>query len=132
MRWPWKGFLPILSGPVHCGPVFAGSAHCKADADLISGGTLVELKTNLGTRRPGGDRYCSLPRETLYQVLCYALFDHPDEYGITRVGVYSARYGAWHVWSLGGLLSELAGCAVDVAGERDVLWRLLTCPAAAA
>jgi hypothetical protein len=113
--------LPVLAergGPVHVGPTFAGSVDLAADADLIAGGLLLELKVNLGDRRSDGRRRCSLDRLTLYELLGYLLLDYENAYRIEALGVYSARYAHLAIWPLAELLDVLAGGPVDLAQAR--------------
>lgn len=107
------------------GPTFDGSKLLKADADLIAGGALVDLKTSAGRCRTDGTRYASLKREDLWQMVCYALMDFSDSYGIAEIGVYAARYGNLTVWPLSDLLAELRGSSVDLAEEREALANVL-------
>jgi hypothetical protein len=116
-----RELVPALDergGPVHVGPTFAGSLDLAADADLIAGGLLLELKVNLGDRRSDGRRRCSLDRQTVYELLGYLLLDYEDAYGVEALGVYSARYGHLAIWPLAELLNVLAGGSVDLAQER--------------
>lgn len=107
------------------GPRFAGSELMNADADLIAGGLLIELKTALGGKRADGTRRASLEASTLHQLLGYVLLDFGDEYGLREVGLYSARYGHFATWRLGELLDGLAGRSVDLAAERQAFHALL-------
>ncbi|MGL5851557.1 MAG: hypothetical protein ACRCZD_12315 [Phycicoccus sp.] len=118
--------LPQLGRPLHLGPTFDGSSLCSADADLIADGLLLDIKTRLGsTNARSGERYDNLPLLDIYQVLAYALFDYSDTYRITKVGIYSARYGTLVTWPISDTLETLAGEPVDLARERSVVWRLL-------
>jgi hypothetical protein len=113
--------LPALAargGPVHVGPTFAGSVDLAADADLIAGGLLLELKVNLGDRRSDGRRRCSLDRQTVYELLGYLLLDYENAYRVEALGVYSARYAHLAIWPLAELLDVLAGGPVDLAQAR--------------
>lgn len=111
---------------VDIGPEFDGSRLCAADADLICDGLLLELKTHLGAlNKRTGARPDRLPLTDLYQVVTYALFDHSDTYAIRSLGIYSARYGALVVWVLADALETMAGDVVNLADEREVVWRLL-------
>lgn len=119
--------LPSCRPPYHLGPTFAGSHVLKADADLIAGGILLELKVSIGTRRQSdGTRYDQLKRQTLHQLLGYLLLDWDDRYRIRALGVYSARYGRLMVWPLTELLPRLAERPVDLAEERRLFQELLT------
>ncbi|MGV9822984.1 hypothetical protein [Nocardia xishanensis] len=111
---------------VALGPTFAASRLCAADADIIVDGTLIELKTRLGNRnKKSGLRSDSLPRNDIYQLLGYVLFDTVDQYQLTEVAMYSARYGTLHRWPLQQLLDTLAGEPVDLTAERATVWNLL-------
>jgi hypothetical protein len=105
--------LPTLAtrqGVWATGPVFAGSAIMPGDADLVAGGLLMELKTTI--KRP------SLGVTDLWQVLGYVCMDYADEFGITDVAVFSARYGYLAQWNLDVLLPQLAGRSVTAAELR--------------
>ncbi|MFC4373008.1 hypothetical protein ACFO5K_02745 [Nocardia halotolerans] len=118
--------LPHLHPPSYPGPTFDASVLCNADADLISAGTLIDLKTHLGPKHQRtGLRADSLTGTDLYQLITYALFDHTDTYGLTDVGIYSARYAHLATWPLQPLLTTLAGTPIDLAEERETVWTLL-------
>jgi hypothetical protein len=93
------------------GPVFAGSQIMPGDADLVAGGLLVELKTT--TKKP------SLAVTDLWQVLGYVFMDYVDEFAVTDVALFSARYGYLAQWDLSVLLPLLAGRPVTAAGLRS-------------
>jgi hypothetical protein len=99
------------------GPTFAGSEIMRADADLIGGGLLTELKTT--NKKP------SLGVTDLWQLLGYVLMDYIDQYAITDVTLFSARYGYLAQWNLGMLLPQLAGRPVTLAGLRAEFRELL-------
>jgi hypothetical protein len=112
--------IPALSGRSGwwaIGPVFAGSAIMRGDADLIAAGLLTELKTT--ARKP------SLGVTDAWQVIGYALMDYTDEFGITDVAIFHARYGYLAQWNLDALLTELAGRPVTAAGLRAEFRALL-------
>lgn len=113
------------STPMILGPTFAGSHHCPADADLIAGRSLIDLKCTIGKKRSSGARYIALDRTVIYQLVAYALFDYIDEYDIDTIGLYSARYGHFIQWSLLDALERLAGRAVSLAEERGLVQGLL-------
>jgi hypothetical protein len=105
--------LPALGarrGLWTAGPEFAGSAILGGDADLIAGGLLIELKTT--SQKP------SLGIAGLWQVLGYVLMDYADEFAITDVALFSARYGYLAQWNLGTLLRQLAGRPVTAGALR--------------
>ncbi len=112
--------LPVLAlhqGRWHLGPTFTGSALMNADADLITGGLLLDLKTNFKF---------SLGVAVIFQVIGYALLDFDDVYRLTEVGVFSARYAHLATWDLSTLLDELAGHSVGLSAIRQEFRILLT------
>lgn len=105
--------LPALAardGLWAIGPVFAGSQIMPGDADLIAGGLLIELKT-VG-KKP------SLGVTDLWQILGYVLMDYDDEFAVTDLALFSARYGYLAQWNLSTLLPQLAGVPVTAAALR--------------
>lgn len=110
-------------GPTWLGPVFAGSRLMPADADVVVGHTLLELKTVLGRKTATG-RKAALDGLTLYQLLGYVLHDHDDAHEITSVALYQARYGHLAVWRLDRLLHDLADRQVDLQALRQ-RWALM-------
>jgi hypothetical protein len=111
-----QNLLPQLVPPFHLAPEFDGSCWCAADADLIAGGLLLDIKVVIPPR---------LEREQLDQLLGYTLFDFSDKYQITDIGIYSARYGWLVTWSLDQILEPLAGEPVDLAELRGQVKQLL-------
>ncbi|GAA1740892.1 hypothetical protein [Microbacterium paludicola] len=121
-----SALLPHLDRPLVIGPTFDGSVLCSADADVIAGDLLVDLKTKLGAKNSRtGERADQLDLLQLRQVVSYALFDRSDSFQIRRVGLYSARYGHLAIWSLGTLLDTLADAHVDLQALREDVWRAL-------
>lgn len=112
--------------PMTLGPTFAGSRQCSADADLIAGGALIDLKCTVGKRNSAGVRYIALDRTVIYQLVAYALFDYIDKYNIEAIGLYSARYGHFIQWPLQDVLDSLAGRRTSLAEERRRVQELLT------
>lgn len=104
-------------GPTWLSPTFAGSRPMAADADLIVGHTLVEIKTSLGTKTTRG-RSASLSGLLLYQLLGYVLHDHDDAHQLTHLALYQARYGHLALWRIDRLLHELADQPVDLPTLR--------------
>jgi hypothetical protein len=98
------------------GPTFAGSAFISTDADLIAAGLLLDLKTSLKF---------TLPKQDLFQLVGYALLDFDDEYGVTEVGLFSARYAYLATWLLSTLLEDLAGHKIDLQSTRQEFHELL-------
>lgn len=105
------------AGPTWLGPVFASSTLIPADADLVVGHTLVELKTVRGRKTPTG-RMAALDGVTLFQLLGYVLHDTDDAHQITSLGLYQARYGHLAIWNLDRLLHRLADHTVDLPALR--------------
>ena len=102
--------LAIPGAPVVAGPTFTGSGDIGgADADLLVGSTLVELKTR---------GKLELQQRHLHQLVAYALLDYDDNYGIKELAWYSARHGALVRLTLTDVLTALAGGPVDIATLR--------------
>ena len=99
------------------GPVFAGSEIMPGDADLVAGGLLIELKTT--SKKP------SLGVTDLWQILGYVFMDYVDEFAVTDVALFSARYGYLTQWNLDMLLSRLAGGPVAATELRAEFRALL-------
>jgi hypothetical protein len=86
----------------HAGPDFAGSTDVGgADADLILGGLLIDVKGTVAPSR--------LRKPEFYQLLGYTLLDYDDEYGIDRLGFYLSRFGRLITWPVGEYLALLGG-----------------------
>lgn len=100
------------------GPTFVGSFDVPADADIIVGDLLLEMKTQIGPKKQDGSRYMPLNRVTLDQLLGYLLLDYTDQYQIRQIGIYQARYAHLAVWPVQTLLDELAGTETDLAALR--------------
>jgi hypothetical protein len=98
------------------GPTFTGSQLIKADADLVAGGLLLDLKTS---------SKLSLAVTDLFQVIGYALLDFEDAYRVAELGIFAARYGYLAAWEQDDVLKELAGHEVDLHAVRDEFRRLL-------
>ena len=113
--------LPPLAarpGPWSLGPVFSGSALIGgADGDLIAAGLLVDLKTSAKL---------TLTVNDLFQVIGYALLDFDDDYKLTELGIFSARYAYLATWNLGELLADLAGHPVSLQATRQEFRQLLS------
>jgi hypothetical protein len=86
-------------------------------ADFIRGGLLLDCKS---TPMPG-----KLGRDEIYQLAGYLLLDYPDEFGISRVGLYLSRQGATITWDAGEFL-RLLGCVSPLPELREQLRRYLT------
>jgi hypothetical protein len=112
--------LPRLAGYPgrwHLGPTFTGSALMRADADLITAGLLLDLKT---------DSKFSLGITVMFQVIGYALLDFDDVYRLTELGIFSARYAHLATWDFGALLDQLAGHSVSLADTRQEFQSILS------
>lgn len=92
-------------------PVFAQSTSVGgADADLISDGTLLEIKTTINPRIDGG---------WIRQLLGYLLLDTHGEFAISSIGLYLARQGRLMAWPLPEALEILTGRPdVDLVAAR--------------
>jgi hypothetical protein len=62
-----ESLYPQLSGALTLGPAFEGSRLRKAEAGVISGGLLLEIKTDTGGNRSGDGHYDRLPGNVLHQ-----------------------------------------------------------------
>jgi hypothetical protein len=98
------------------GPTFIGSELINADADLVAGGLLLDLKTSSKS---------SLAVTDLFQVIGYALLDFEDAYRVAELGIFAARYGYLAAWELDDLLDALAGREMHISAVRDKFRRLL-------
>ncbi|MGK3957664.1 hypothetical protein ACLKOZ_15910 [Arthrobacter sp. R4] len=78
-----------------------------ADADWAVGDLLVELKTREEITSPW-------IRDTLFQLLGYALLDLDDSLGIRRLGILLPRQPYFAVWTLDELLGEDASEALPI------------------
>lgn len=97
----------------HNGPTFTGSTDVgAADADLIAGDLLLDVKATINPRR--------LAHADFYQLISYALLDYDDDYDIRRVGFYLARFGQLIMWDVGEYLAML-GCTDSLDEVRTRL-----------
>lgn len=94
----WQTQANFMTEPkVILNPTFSGSrALGGADADLIVGSQLIDIKSSIKNE---------LSRAHLLQVLGYCLADWDDEYELTSAGIYFARQGVSIVWPLEALCS---------------------------
>ena len=89
----------LLRLPSVLNPRFDGSADVGgADADMIVGGTLIDIKTS----RQGGIR-----SDWIWQLLGYVLLDYSDRHRIDSIGLYMARQGELIKWDLEDALRGL-------------------------
>ena len=63
--------------------------------------------------------------DEIYQIAGYLLLDHPDEFGIKRVGLDLSRQGAMITWDVDEFL-RLLGSVRPLPQLRDQLKRHLT------
>ncbi|MGW2214134.1 hypothetical protein ACWCSD_04030 [Nonomuraea sp. NPDC001684] len=99
------------------GTTFDGSSDLSADADLITAGTLIDIKS---TRRVH-----DFPLPTVYQLLGYVLMDYSDSYRIDAVGVYLSRAGTLVTWPLEDYLALLGARRRDLDQLRAAFAQLL-------
>lgn len=93
-----------LSNTAILNPTFEGSRDVGgADADMILGSCLIEIKTVVRAR---------IERNWLFQLLGYVLLDYNDEYRLSSAGVYLARQGILVKWPLRYLIGGLSGSTV--------------------
>ncbi len=83
-----------------------------AEAELILGGTVVDLKVTATTKTRLRD---------LHQVLAVALLDTDDAWGVTHVAVAPVRFGLLVRWDLAELLDTMAAKPVELADLRAAL-----------
>ena len=99
----WKfydGYNDLLRQPSVLNPNFEnGHLVGGADADLIAGGTLIEIKT---TKTP------IIRSNMIWQLLGYALMDRFDKYGIQSIGLYMTRQGVLFQWNLEEIVRRLS------------------------
>lgn len=96
----------LAGRPTVLNPTFEGSGDMSgADADLIVGDCLIEIKSTIQLK---------LRDPVLLQLLGYVLLDYFDEYCIRSVGLYLARHGVLLRWSL----TQLIGSAGDIHSLR--------------
>lgn len=103
--------VPYLANPTFVGSLDVGGA----DADMLIGDVLVELKT---TKALDG----AALRSALLQLVGYCLLDYDDTCGIRQVGVYFARQElvrTWPVWMLVFPPAEVVAWANAGTGPDD-------------
>lgn len=106
----------FLTQPAILNPTFQGSDDVGgADADLIVGGCLIELKSS---RR-------NLASKDIYQAIGYCLLDYEDKYGINAVSVYRSRYGINHCWEIDDFLTRAMQQPEGLPDVRDKLRQAL-------
>ncbi len=100
----------LLESEIVANPTFAASAFVGgADADLIAGHRLIDVKTVTASQ---------IERLDLWQILGYVLLDTNQQYRVDEVGLYFSRHGVQVVWTVEGLLLLMAGQRVSVDEAR--------------
>ena len=95
----YEKYKDRLSDTAHLNPNFQGSRDIGgADADLILGDCLLELKTTVNPE---------ITNSTLYQLLGYVLLDYEDEYELKEIGIYLTRQATTLRWDLSEILDRL-------------------------
>ena len=95
-------------------PNFTGSfAVGGADADLICGNTLIDIKTT----------WRGVQSTDLYQIIGYALLDLYEEYEIDNVALLMTRQGTPLKWSLDTICKELG--SVTFLEFKKKVWQYL-------
>ena len=98
--------LPYILNPTFDGSIAIGGA----DADLIVGGTLIDIKTSI---KPQIAAYF------IRELLGYTLLDYSDRYHIDSIGLYMSRQGILFKWSLDEVIADLCpGQPPSIAGLR--------------
>jgi hypothetical protein len=122
-----QALIPRLpKGLVTSGPTFDGSKDLSADADMIVGDTLVEMKATQGAQAlVDGTKPVRVERTDIYQMLGYLLMDYSDRYRIRNIGFYAIRFEYYKTWNVDEFLSRLAGRSVDLAEARSRFRMLL-------
>jgi hypothetical protein len=95
-----------------CGPLFAGTADVKADADFITDGLLIDCKAITRPHRLG--------QEEVLQLAGYLLLDYDNRYDIREVAFYLTRQGALICWTVPEFLSTL-GARTPLPALRTAL-----------
>lgn len=125
-----SALLPRLRDPLHLAPTFdlthlGPDQRLAAEADLITNGFLLDVKSNMGVKNKRGERPDALKPEHIYQLLGYALLDYSNAFDITSIGIFSARYGQIHEWSLAEVLDAASDTSFDLTAARQLIWDLL-------
>jgi hypothetical protein len=105
----WRSHEALTREHAVLNPTFAGSLDVGgADADLIIGGCLLDIKTTvkIGFRS-----------DWLYQLLGYVLLDYDNEYCIHEVALYFARQGVLLRWPLDKFLPLVTNQKAPSLGE---------------
>jgi len=115
----YDGQTELIGESAVLNPTFAGSRDVGgADADLIVGGCLMDIKATVNP--------IPLKPLDLSQIVCYALLDYDDQYAIESVGIYLARQALLIRWRLADLVFVLNGGRSSVEALRHDLREVLT------
>lgn len=104
--------MPRILNPNFVASPFLGGA----DADLILGNRLIDIKTV---------RSAEANRQYLWQLAGYVLSDLENLYEIDEVGFYFARHGIQLTWKVNDFFNHLAGKSVNIASMREEFAELL-------
>jgi hypothetical protein len=122
--------IPNLTGPFSLGPTFdlsklGPTQRIAAEADLVAGGLLIDIKTTLAPKNKVGLRPDVLKADNVHQLLGYALLDYSNQYNIDRLGIFSARYGKLTEWPLERVTSLMSGGKFDFTAARQEVWDIM-------
>ncbi len=108
----------LFSKPMIPNPSFTGSGDVGgADADLIVGNCLIDIKTTKSKR---------LSRTMAYQLVGYALLDYEDKYRIETLGFYLSRVPVLITWPVDKAIATMSNGLETLSGLRSDLKSLLT------
>lgn len=111
-----EGFLAseareLCGRHVAANPTFAGSRDVGgADADIIIGSTLIEVKTT---------KSVTARKEWIYQLLGYLLLDYDNAFELDGAGFYASRVPDLIVWPVDELLSMLGAGSTTLEELRQ-------------
>jgi len=103
-----------------------GRPPVSADADLVVGDTLLELKATQGSKQAAGYAF-TVGIALIRQLLGYTLLDFADTFAIRKVGVYAARYGLLWTIRVDRLLAAVGPFRSDINDLRlafALLWTI--------
>jgi hypothetical protein len=108
---PWELLISARAGHtcIHNPTFDASHLVGGADADVVMGGTLLELKCT---------KVRGISAGTLWQLAAYTALDLSDEHRIRAVGVYLARYGTLLEWPIELFLTSLHGAPLTLGAFR--------------
>ena len=103
---------------IRSGPASDGSFALSADADIVVGDTLLEVKTAIGRLGRDGARHVQLLRTDLFQLVGYLLCGLPGTEDVRRVAYYNARFGYLRCWDAEELLNDMTMYPVTLEQAR--------------